>query len=69
MHVRATKWSASTFPLPMLSIAKENNCYASARFDIADAANMPFDDGHFNVSCISFALHEMPITLREQVVS
>jgi len=57
------------FSPPMLSIAKEKNCHANVRFDIADAANMPFDDGYFDVSCISFALHEMPITIREQVVS
>ena len=34
----------------------------------ADAAELPFDEATFDASCVSFALHEMPASVRERVV-
>ena len=53
----------------MLKVAKKNNTYKNVRFEAADAANMPFDSSSFDISCISFALHEMPLTIREKVLN
>ena len=52
----------------MLNVAKKKNRYDNLRFEIADASNMPFDDYVFDVSCVSFALHEMPVSIREKVL-
>ena len=53
----------------MLNIANKNNKYKNVRFEVADAANMPFEDNYFNVSCISFGLHEMPLTVGKKVLN
>jgi len=53
----------------MLKVAKKNNIYRNVRFETADAANMPFNNSSFDISCISFALHEMPLTIREKVLN
>lgn len=47
---------------------KEKNCCENVHFEIADAARMPFEDDRFDVSCISFALHEMPPLIRKTVI-
>lgn len=52
----------------MLSVAKKKNKYENARFEVADATSLPFEDGSFDVSCISFALHDMPPGVRERVL-
>ncbi len=52
----------------MLKVAKKKNKYENVKFEVADATNMPFEDNYFDVSCISFGLHEMPLTIREKVV-
>lgn len=52
----------------MLRIANEHNKYTNVTFRVADAANMPFEDDYFDVSCISFALHDMPFSIRENVL-
>lgn len=53
----------------MLKVAKKINKYKNVEFKNADAANIPFQDNYFDVTCISFALHDMPISIREKVLS
>ncbi len=52
----------------MLDVAKRRNKYGNAKFEVADATNIPFGDNSFDVSSISFALHEMPLSIREKVL-
>ena len=52
----------------MLKIAKRKNRYENVRFMLADASNIPFEDNYFDVSCISFGLHDMPHDIREKVL-
>lgn len=52
----------------MLNVAKEKNKYTNAKFQVADATNLPFEDNSFDVSSVSFALHEMPLSIRENVL-
>ena len=52
----------------MLRVANRNNKYENMKFECADAANMPFEDSCFDVSCVSFGLHDMPVTIRERVL-
>ena len=44
----------------MLKVARRKNSYKKVRIEVADATKMPFEDGYFDVSCISFDLHDMP---------
>lgn len=52
----------------MLAVAHKKNRQPTARFALADGAQLPFADGSFDVVCMSFALHCMPLTLRTRVV-
>jgi ubiquinone/menaquinone biosynthesis C-methylase UbiE len=52
----------------MLRVARRKNHYANVTFEEADAARLPFEAGTFDASCVSFALHEMPNSVRERVV-
>jgi ubiquinone/menaquinone biosynthesis C-methylase UbiE len=52
----------------MLGIARRKNRFSNITFRGADATELPFDDRTFDASCISFALHEMPRSIRERVV-
>ena len=52
----------------MLDVAKKKNKYKNAKFEVADATNLPFDDNSFDISSISFALHEMPLSIREDLL-
>jgi demethylmenaquinone methyltransferase/2-methoxy-6-polyprenyl-1,4-benzoquinol methylase len=52
----------------MLEVAHRKNKYENAKFLITDATNLPFEDKHFDVSCISFVLHDMPVVIGEKVV-
>ena len=52
----------------MLKIATKKNRYENVKFEVADATNLPFEDNSFDVSCVSFALHEMPATIREKAL-
>ncbi len=56
------------FSEDMLKVANKNNKYENVRFEVADATNIPFGDKYFDVSCVSFALHEMPLAIREKVL-
>lgn len=52
----------------MLNRAKKKNKYANAKFEVADVTKLPFNDTSFDVSCVSFALHDMPLTIREKTL-
>ena len=52
----------------MLRVARRKNRFPNVRFQQADAADLPFGDESFDGTCVSFALHEMPISIRERVV-
>ncbi len=52
----------------MLKVANKNNEYKNVRFEVADATKLPFKNHCFDVSCISFALHDMPLSIREKVI-
>jgi demethylmenaquinone methyltransferase/2-methoxy-6-polyprenyl-1,4-benzoquinol methylase len=52
----------------MLRIARHLSRFPSLDFRRADATALPFEAASFDVSCISFALHEMPPTVRETVL-
>ncbi|RPJ72388.1 MAG: methyltransferase domain-containing protein [Alphaproteobacteria bacterium] len=52
----------------MLNVAKKKNKYRNVKFEAADATNLPFNDNIFDISSISFALHDMPLSIREKVL-
>lgn len=52
----------------MLQVARRKTRLPNVRFLHADAAKLPFDDHSFDVTSVSFALHEMPLSLRQRVV-
>jgi ubiquinone/menaquinone biosynthesis C-methylase UbiE len=52
----------------MLRVGSQKNKYEHARFTAADATSVPFEDNHFDVSCVSFALHDMPLSIRARVL-
>ena len=52
----------------MLKIANKKNKYKSLKFEVADAISIPFENKYFDVSCVSFGLHDMPFSIREKVL-
>jgi demethylmenaquinone methyltransferase/2-methoxy-6-polyprenyl-1,4-benzoquinol methylase len=52
----------------MLRVARRKNRFPSLTFQWADASALPFEDASFDASCVSFALHEMPASVRGRVV-
>lgn len=52
----------------MLKVANKKNKYGNMKFEVADATNLPFKDNSFDVSSVSFALHDMPLTIREKAL-
>jgi len=52
----------------MLNVAKKKNKFRNAKFEVADATNLSFEDNSFDISTISFALHDMPLSIREKVL-
>ncbi|MFW6129973.1 MAG: class I SAM-dependent methyltransferase [Atribacterota bacterium] len=52
----------------ILKVANRGNKYENITFEVADAANMPFKNNQFDVSCISFALHDMPLSIGKKVL-
>lgn len=53
----------------MLRVARRKSRLPNLSFQRADAAELPFPSASFDVVSISFALHEMPDTVREAVLS
>jgi demethylmenaquinone methyltransferase/2-methoxy-6-polyprenyl-1,4-benzoquinol methylase len=52
----------------MLDIARRKNQLPNITFQRADAVALPFSDESFDVACISFALHEMPRSIRHRAL-
>ena len=52
----------------MVKVANRKNRYKNAKFQVADATSLPFDENSFNVVSASFALHTMPPTIRRKVM-
>src|SRR4030067_2058603 len=52
----------------MLRIARKNNENGLVKFEVGDATHLRFEENSFDVSCVSFALHDMPLTIRERVL-
>jgi demethylmenaquinone methyltransferase/2-methoxy-6-polyprenyl-1,4-benzoquinol methylase len=52
----------------MLEIARKNNKRGFLKFETADATHLRFEENSFDVSCISFALHDMPPNVREKAL-
>ena len=52
----------------MLARARKNNKYPSAKFEVADAIHLRFEDGSFDVVSVSFGLHEMILSIREKAI-
>jgi len=55
--------------LRMLAIAVRKRHHPDIDFVEADATALPAPDASFDVSCVSFALHEMPPGVRARVVA
>ena len=52
----------------MIEVAQSKNTYNNACFQVGDASALPFSDDSFDISVISFALHDMPRPMREAVL-
>ena len=52
----------------MLEIARKHNKGGLVKFEAADATRLRFEANSFDVSCVSFALHDMPPNIREKVL-
>ncbi len=52
----------------MLRVARRMNRFPNVTFLHGDATRLPFDDATFDVTCVSFGLHEMPDGVRRQAV-
>jgi demethylmenaquinone methyltransferase/2-methoxy-6-polyprenyl-1,4-benzoquinol methylase len=52
----------------MLKVANKNNKYKNAKFEVGDATCLHFDNNSFDVSCVSFALHDMPFSIRQRAL-
>ena len=52
----------------MLNVAISKNRYDNVNFQITDATKLPFEDNVFDISCVSFTLHDMILTIREKAL-
>ena len=52
----------------MLRIARRKARGRDVTFRVADARDLPFEDARFDVCCVSFGLHEMPVSVRQQAL-
>jgi len=52
----------------MLKVANKKNKFGNLKFEVADATNLRFEDNSFDISCMSFALHDMPLSIREKAL-
>jgi len=53
----------------MLAVARHKNKFATVAFELADATKMHFKKGTFDLTTISFGLHDMPSSVRERVIT
>jgi len=52
----------------MLRIARRKAHSRNVAFRVADASELPFRNACFDVCCVSFGLHEMPVSVRQQAL-
>lgn len=52
----------------MLQVAESKNSFDNLQFMAADACKLPFSDNQFSISTTSFALHDMPLDIRNQAL-
>lgn len=52
----------------MLEVAQKHNKDGAVKFESGDATHLQFEANTFDVTCISFALHDMPLQIREKVL-
>jgi demethylmenaquinone methyltransferase/2-methoxy-6-polyprenyl-1,4-benzoquinol methylase len=52
----------------MLEVARRHNKNGFVKFEVGDATHLRFEENTFDVSCISFALHDMPLNIRAKVL-
>src|SRR5574341_1508585 len=52
----------------MLAVARSKNKSENLRFETGDATQLPYPSGSFDVTTISFALHDMPLDIGESVL-
>ena len=52
----------------MLRIARKNNENGLVKFEVGDGTHLRFEENSYDVSCVSFALHDMPRAIRERVL-
>jgi ubiquinone/menaquinone biosynthesis C-methylase UbiE len=57
------------FSEEMLQIARRKNKYPGVKLENGDATNLPYANDHFDITCISYALHDMPPSFRGQVLA
>lgn len=53
----------------MLEVGIRKNKSGKVRFEVADATQLRFEDSRFDVACVSFVLHDMPLTIRGKVLT
>ena len=56
------------FSEAMLEVANKKNKHGNLKFELADATVLPYENNSFDVSCASFVLHDMPLTVREKAL-
>lgn len=52
----------------MLSIARKHNRAGLVQFESGDATHLRYADNQFDIACVSFALHDMPLGIRAKVL-
>jgi ubiquinone/menaquinone biosynthesis C-methylase UbiE len=53
----------------MLAVARRKRDAGRVRFERMDATDLALSDGSFDVTTVSFGLHEMPASIRDRVVA
>jgi ubiquinone/menaquinone biosynthesis C-methylase UbiE len=53
----------------MLAVARAGNGYPNVTLAEGDAAALPYEDAGFDVTHVSFALHDMPPSMRSRVLA
>ena len=52
----------------MLTVARRKNKYGNVKFEVGDATALPYPDHNFDVSSVSFALHDMLGSIRKEAL-